>query len=57
MRQTYFFKMSKTPLILYNFGLFQQLFEKLKLNKLVKEGRRLDLEDRIGRLKFGKTLF
>ena len=40
-------------LLLYNFGLFQQVFENLKLNKLVKEERRLDLEDRIWRLKFG----
>ena len=30
---------------LYNFGLFQQVFENLKLNKLIKEDRRLDLED------------
>ena len=44
-------------LLLYNFGLFQQVFENLKLNKLVKEERRLDLEDRIWRLKFGKTQF
>ena len=44
-------------LLLYNFGLFQQVFENLKLNKLVKEKRRLDLEDRIWRLKFGKTQF
>ena len=42
-------------LFLYNFGLFQQVFENLKLNKLVKEERRLDLEDRIQRLKFGKS--
>ena len=44
-------------LLLHNFGLFQQVFENLKLNKLVKEERRLDLEDRIWRLKFGKTQF
>ena len=44
-------------LLLYNFGLFQQVFENLKLNKLVKEEQRLDLEDRIWRLKFGKTQF
>ena len=44
-------------LLLYNFGLFQQVFENLKLNKLVKEERRLALEDRIIRLKFGKTQF
>ena len=44
-------------LFLYNFRLFQQVFENLKLNKLVKEERRLDLEDRIWRLKFGKTQF
>ena len=30
-----------------NFGLFQQVFENLKLNKLVKEEWKLDLEDRI----------
>ena len=42
-------------LLLYNFGLFQRVFENLKLNKLVKEERRLDLEDRIWRLKFGKS--
>ena len=44
-------------LLLYNFRLFQQVFENLKLNKLVKEERRLDLEARIWRLKFGKTQF
>ena len=42
---------------LYNFGLFQQVFENLKLNKLANEERRLDLEDWIWRLKFGKTQF
>ena len=36
-----------SQLLLYNFGLFQQVFENLKLNKLVKEERRLDLEDKI----------
>ena len=45
-------------LLLYNFGVFPpQFFENLKLNKLVKEERRLDLEDRIWRLKFGKMQF
>ena len=56
-RQTHFFKMSKNSFTVYNFGLFQQVFENLKLNKLVKEERRSDLEDRIWRLKFGKTHF
>ena len=41
----------------YNFGLFQEVFENLKLNKLAKEERRLDLEDRKRRLEFGKTQF
>ena len=50
-----FSKWAKIPL--YNFGLFQQVFENLKLNKLAKEERRLDLEDRIWRLEFGKTQF
>ena len=44
-------------LLLYNSELFQQVFENLKLNKLAKEDRRLDLEDRIWRLKFWKTQF
>ena len=35
----------RVKLLLYNFGLFQQVFEKLKLNKLAKEERRLDLEE------------
>ena len=43
-------------LLLYNFGLFQQIFENLKLD-LAKEERILDFEDRIWRLKFGKTQF
>ena len=50
-----FSKWAKIPL--FNFGLFQQVFENLKLNKLAKEERRLDLEDRIWRLEFGKTQF
>ena len=28
-----------------NFGLFQQVFENFRLNKLAKEEKRLDLED------------
>ena len=44
-------------LLLYNFGLFQQVFENLKLNKLVKEERRSDLEDRIWRLKFWSCIW
>ena len=54
-RQTHFSKWAKIPL--FNFGLFQQVFENLKLNKLAKEERRLDLEDRIWKLEFGKTQF
>ena len=42
-------------ILLYSFGLFQQVFENLKLNKLTKEERRLHFEDRIWRLKFGKS--
>ena len=42
-------------LLLYNFGFFQQNFENLKMNKLAKEERRLDLKNRIWRLKFGKN--
>ena len=41
------FFQNESQLLLYNFGLFQQVFENLKLNKLVKEERRLNLEDRI----------
>ena len=39
--------MSQDSFTVYNFGLFQQVFENLNLNKLAKEERRLDLEDRI----------
>ena len=52
-----FFFWKWVKLLLYNFGLFQQVFENLKLNKSVKEERRLDSKDRIWRLKFGKTQF
>ena len=38
---------------LFNF----QVFEKLKLNRLANNGQRLDLEDGIWRLKFGKMQF
>ena len=37
----------ETKILLYNFGLFQQVFEKLKLKTLAQDERRLVLEDRI----------
>ena len=54
-RQTHFSKWAK--ILLYNFGLFQQVFDNLKLNNLTKQARRLKLEDRIWRLKLEKRSF
>ena len=44
-------------ILLFNFGLFQQVFDNLKLNNLTKQARRLKLEDRIWRLKLEKRSF
>ena len=46
-RQTHFFKISRTSFTVYNFGLFQQVFENLKLNKVAKEEWILDLKDKV----------
>ena len=44
-------------ILLFNFELFQQVFDNLKLNNLTKQARKLKLEARIWRLKLEKRSF